>query len=45
MEDWQDTLASKFTASELKVITEFFQTATELGERHAERIRPLDRPA
>lgn len=40
MEDWQKTLASRFTAQELRVITEFLVSATELGERHADRIRP-----
>ena len=44
MGDWQKTLAARFTAAELKVITEFLESATELGERHAERIRP-DRSA
>ncbi len=40
MGDWEKTLAARFTAAELKVITEFLETATGLGERHAERIRP-----
>jgi DNA-binding MarR family transcriptional regulator len=40
MGDWERTLAARFTAAELKVITEFLESATELGERHAERIRP-----
>jgi len=40
MEDWEATLGSKFTAQELRVITEFLRSATELGERHADRIRP-----
>ena len=31
MEDWQETLASRFTAQELRVITEFLVSATELG--------------
>jgi DNA-binding MarR family transcriptional regulator len=44
MGDWQKTLDSQFTAAELKVITEFLEAATKLGERHAERIRP-DRSA
>jgi DNA-binding MarR family transcriptional regulator len=39
MEDWQKTLAERFTAEELRTITEFLQSATELGERHADRIR------
>ena len=45
MADWQKTLASRFTADELRVITDFLRSATELGERHAERINPEDRPA
>ena len=44
MSDWQETLAARFTAAELKVITDFLESATELGERHAERISP-DRTA
>jgi DNA-binding MarR family transcriptional regulator len=43
MAEWQKTLDSRFTAAELKTITEFLEAATELGERHADRIR-LDRP-
>ena len=39
MEDWQKTLAARFTAEELRTITEFLRSATELGERHADRIR------
>jgi DNA-binding MarR family transcriptional regulator len=39
MEDWQKTLAARFTAEELRTITEFLRSATELGERHANRIR------
>jgi DNA-binding MarR family transcriptional regulator len=38
MEDWQRTLAARFTAKELRTITEFLRSATELGERHADRI-------
>ena len=40
MDDWFESLASRFTAQELRTITEFLETATELGERHAERIAP-----
>jgi DNA-binding MarR family transcriptional regulator len=40
MEDWQKTLATRFTAAELRTITEFLESATELGERHAKRIAP-----
>ena len=40
MEDWQRTLAAKFTAAELRVVTDFLKTASELGERHARRIAP-----
>ena len=40
MADWQKTLASRFTAAELEVIIEFLESATKLGEEHAERIRP-----
>jgi DNA-binding MarR family transcriptional regulator len=40
MGDWEETLAARFTAAELRVITEFLEAATDLGERHAERIRP-----
>jgi DNA-binding MarR family transcriptional regulator len=39
MEDWQKTLAGRFTAEELRTITEFLRSATRLGERHADRIR------
>src|ERR687898_463820 len=35
-----DRLERRFTAQELRTITEFLETATELGERHAERIAP-----
>jgi DNA-binding MarR family transcriptional regulator len=40
MDDWLETLAARFTAQELRTITEFLESATELGERHAERIAP-----
>ena len=39
MADWQRLLTSRFTAAELATITEFLDTATALGARHAERIR------
>jgi DNA-binding MarR family transcriptional regulator len=38
MEDWQRTLAARFTVKELRTITEFLRSTTELGERHADRI-------
>ena len=38
-EDWQTLLASRFTARELEVITEFLRSTTELGRRHAGRLR------
>ena len=38
MEDWLETLGARFTAQELRTITEFLESATELGERHAKRI-------
>jgi DNA-binding MarR family transcriptional regulator len=38
MEDWLKTLSARFTAQELRTITEFLESATELGERHANRI-------
>jgi DNA-binding MarR family transcriptional regulator len=39
MEDWQKLLTSRFTAAELATITDFLESATALGSRHAERIR------
>jgi hypothetical protein len=38
MEEWQTTMAARFTADEIKTITEFLESVTELGERHAARI-------
>jgi len=38
MKDWQKTLSARFTAQELRTITEFLESATELGESHADRI-------
>lgn len=39
MEDWQRTLARRWSADELRAITHFLRASTELGVRHAERIR------
>lgn len=39
MEDWQASLGTRFTAADLAVIIEFLNAATELGSRHADRIR------
>ncbi|HYH63016.1 MAG TPA: MarR family transcriptional regulator [Solirubrobacterales bacterium] len=44
MEDWQASLASRFTAAELAVITEFLNATTAIGSRHADRVRSGDRP-
>jgi DNA-binding MarR family transcriptional regulator len=41
-EDWQTLLASRFTARELEVITEFLRATTELGRRHMGRLREAD---
>ena len=38
-EDWHALLASRFTAGELELITEFLRATTELGRRHADRVR------
>ena len=38
-EDWHALLASRFTAGELETITEFLRATTELGRRHAARVR------
>jgi DNA-binding MarR family transcriptional regulator len=38
-EDWHALLASRFTARELELITEFLRATTELGRRHAARVR------
>ena len=39
MAEWQRVLTSRFTAAELATITEFLDASTEIGARHAERIR------
>lgn len=39
MEEWQRVLTARFTAAELATITEFLDVSTEIGARHAERIR------
>ena len=38
-EDWRALLASRFTAGERELITEFLRATTELGRRHAARVR------
>lgn len=38
MEDWQATLASKFTAEELATVIRFLETVTRLTGDHADRI-------
>jgi DNA-binding MarR family transcriptional regulator len=38
-EDWHALLASRFTTHELAVITSFLTATTELGRRHASRLR------
>lgn len=40
-EDWQATLAKRFTVEELVRITEFLRATTEVGRRHLDR---LDQP-
>jgi DNA-binding MarR family transcriptional regulator len=37
--DWQATLAKRFTAEELELITSFLRTTSQLGRRHLERLR------
>ena len=39
MKDWQHVIAGRFTATELATIAEFLNASTELGARHAERVR------
>lgn len=39
MKEWQRVLTARFTAAELATITEFLDVSTEIGARHAERIR------
>ena len=39
MEDWQRMLSGRWSVDELRAITEFLRASTELGARHAERIR------
>jgi DNA-binding MarR family transcriptional regulator len=39
MKEWQRVLTSRFTAAELATVTEFLDESTEIGARHAERIR------
>jgi len=38
-EDWQRLLTTRFTTRELEVIVAFLTETTELGRRHAERLR------
>ncbi len=42
LEEWQQTLTSRFTAAELATITEFLDLATEFAARHAARIREIE---
>jgi DNA-binding MarR family transcriptional regulator len=37
-EDWQGTLSDRFTAAELRRITEFLELSNEVGKRHIERL-------
>jgi DNA-binding MarR family transcriptional regulator len=37
-EEWQQTLAARFTAAELSRITEFLRLTTEVGERQIDRL-------
>lgn len=39
MDNWQRELASRFTAPQLAAITEFLETAADLGAQHGERVR------
>ena len=39
MEEWQRELGTRFTSAELATVTEFLDASTEIGARHAERIR------
>lgn len=36
--DWQEQLRDRFTAAELRRITEFLELSTEVGRRHIERL-------
>ena len=40
-EDWQATLAKRFTVQELERITDFLRSTTEVGRRHLERLEQL----
>jgi DNA-binding MarR family transcriptional regulator len=37
-EDWEASLADRFTAAELTRITEFLQLTSEVGKRHLDRL-------
>jgi DNA-binding MarR family transcriptional regulator len=39
MRDWQQTLAQRFSATELATIVSFLETVTDLAARHGERLR------
>jgi DNA-binding MarR family transcriptional regulator len=39
MGDWHTVIGSRFTAAQLKTITEFLETATDLAAQHGDRIR------
>jgi DNA-binding MarR family transcriptional regulator len=37
--DWHATLRRRFTSADLELIADFLRTSTEIGRRHAERLR------
>jgi DNA-binding MarR family transcriptional regulator len=40
-EDWQGTLAERFTREELERITDFLRITAEIGRRHLDRLREM----
>jgi DNA-binding MarR family transcriptional regulator len=40
-EDWQATIANRFTMEELEQITNFLRLTVELGRRHLNRLREM----
>ncbi|MBV9836579.1 MAG: MarR family transcriptional regulator [Solirubrobacterales bacterium] len=39
--DWQATLTNRFTAEELRQITDFLRVTNDLGRRHLDRLREM----